>query len=171
MIGQALGVVWSSDGSHLISIKAKVRKGSGKLYVDGFIGQEFLDTVEMVTDLLADTNEFDILSKNITFHVPCPLDGPSAALPLFLALHSALTKRPINQRLAFTGALSASDEVIAVGGIIDKIAVARRANLDGIVIPIKNLTELPSFSKAAPWGDLFICPISTIAEALALALP
>ena len=127
-IGQAFGLVWTPEGTNLIQITAKIRKGTGKIFIDGDIDHDFLANMEMAYYLFQDNNNFDLAKHNITFDIAGPVDGYSSGLPMFVSLHSALNKRPVNQSVAFTGALSESGKVLAVPGIINKIAACRRAN-------------------------------------------
>lgn len=170
-IGQAYGLVWTPEGSTLVQMKAKIRKGSGKIYVDGDVDHAFLASMETAFNLFQVATQFDLEKHNLTFDVPGHVDGISAALPMFIALNSAFTKQPVNQNVAFTGALSEEGAVLPVPGIIAKIAACRRANLDTIIFPMENLPELPEFSGVAPWGNLAICPIVRAIEGLIMALP
>lgn len=170
-IGQAFGLVWTTEGSSLIQIKAKIRKGTGKIYVDGDIDHDFLANMETAYHLFEDNNNFNLNKHNITFDVPGPVDGFSCGLAMFVALHSALAKQPINQNVAFTGGLSETGAVLAVPGIIEKLKAARRADLDTIVMPMENMPELPRYADIAPWGNLAICPIVRALEAVVISLP
>lgn len=170
-IGQAYGLVWTPEGSNLVQITTKIRKGSGKIFVDGDIDHQFLANMETAYYLFQDNHDFNLEKHNITFDVPGPVDGYSVGLPLFVAMHSALTKQPVNQNVAFTGALSEAGCVLAVPGIIEKMVACRRANLETIVMPMDNMPELPEYSRTAPWGHLAICPIVRALEALVISLP
>jgi len=95
------------------------------------------------------------------------IDGPSAGLAFFLALHSALTHTPLPQDVAVTGEVSLSGGVRAVGGIVEKLYAARQAGMRSILVPHENLKEL----DAAPEG-ITVVAVATVAEALAaLGLP
>lgn len=170
-IGQALCIGCTKTGGELLPLIVLAVPGSGKLSVEGDITYQFLKSIEHVVGIFSQTNEFGILDKDVTICIPKPLDGTSAALPMYIALHSALTSTLVNQRIAFTGALSDTDEVRAVGGIIDKVAIARIGKMDGVVIPMQNLKEFPGYSESAPWGNLFLIPVTRLSEALAIALP
>ena len=166
-IGQAYGLVWSSEGSSLIQIKTTIRKGSGKLAVNGDIGHDFLLSIEAAINLYHHLYKFDLDAFNITFHIPGPIDGPSAGLALFVSLHSAFTKSPINQRMAFTGAISERGEVLGVDEIDSKLMAAKRGNLESIVFPTANLPELPQ----KEWSPLILCPIINVTDAIVVSVP
>jgi ATP-dependent Lon protease len=90
------------------------------------------------------------------------IDGPSAGLPIFLALYSALTRTRLPQDVAITGELSISGKVRPVGGIIEKVYAARQAGMRLVLIPKENEREVER-----AFGPLAIEPVATIDEALA----
>lgn len=167
-VGQAYGLVWTPGGSSLIQIKTKVRKGRGTLTIEGDIGHEFMVAIETAYNLLDHTNEVELSAYNITCTVPGPVDGASAALPLYLSLYSAITETPLAQDMAFTGALSYTGGVLAVDKITEKIEAASRAGMKGIAMPLDNLPELTPLSDSSTWGKLYVCPLARAFEAVTI---
>ncbi len=90
------------------------------------------------------------------------IDGPSAGLAFFLALHSALARVALPQDVAVTGEVSLAGNVRAVGGIVEKLYAARQAGMRAIVIPRENAREI----EATPEG-IEVVPVGTVVEALA----
>jgi ATP-dependent Lon protease len=90
------------------------------------------------------------------------IDGPSAGLAFFLALYSALTRRPLPQDVAVTGEVSLAGNVRAVGGVVEKLYAARAAGMRAIVLPRENAREI----EATPEG-IEVIPVGTVVEALA----
>jgi ATP-dependent Lon protease len=90
------------------------------------------------------------------------IDGPSAGLAFFLALHSALARVALPQDIAVTGEVSLAGNVRAVGGIVEKLYAARQAGMRAIVIPRENAREI----EATPEG-IEVVPVGTVVEALA----
>ncbi len=106
------------------------------------------------------------------------VDGDSASCAELCTLISAIAKIPLKQNLAMTGALSQHGEVMAIGGVNEKIegffdiCVARGLSGEqGVVIPAANLSDLmlrQDIVEACSKGRFAIYAISTLDEALQL---
>jgi ATP-dependent Lon protease len=90
------------------------------------------------------------------------IDGPSAGLAFFLALHSALERIALPQDVAVTGEISLAGNVRGVGGVVEKLYAARQAGMRAIVIPRENVRDI----DAAPEG-IEVISVGTVVEALA----
>ena len=90
------------------------------------------------------------------------IDGPSAGLAFFLALHSALAHVPLPQDVAVTGEVSLAGNVRGVGGVVEKLYAARQAGMRAIIIPRENARDI----ETAPDG-IDVIPVGTVVEALA----
>ena len=106
------------------------------------------------------------------------IEGDSASGAELAALLSALADVPINLSLAFTGALSQSGHILAVGGVSRKIEgffeVCRRHGLtgtQGVIMPRDNVDHLmlgDDVVNAVSEGKFHIYPVSHITEAMEL---
>ena len=106
------------------------------------------------------------------------IEGDSASGAELAALLSAMAQVPIDMGLAFTGALSQSGQIMAVGGVTRKIEgffeVCRRHGLtgsQGVVIPKDNLEHLilnQQVLEAIEGGQFHIYPVEHISEAMEL---
>lgn len=104
------------------------------------------------------------------------VDGDSASGAELAALISALSGRANNLSLAFTGAVSQSGAIMAVGGATPKIEgffeVCRRRGLtgdQGVIIPRDNVVHLmlkQEVLDAVEAGRFQIYPVQTIEQAL-----
>ena len=106
------------------------------------------------------------------------VEGDSASGAELTALLSALADVPVNLSLAFTGAVSQTGQIMAVGGVTRKIEgfyeVCKRHGLrngQGVIIPKDNIDHLmlnDEVTAAAEAGKFNIYPVAHINEALEL---
>jgi ATP-dependent Lon protease len=105
-------------------------------------------------------------------HVPegaTPKDGPSAGVGMCTALVSALTNIPVRCDIAMTGEITLRGEILAIGGLKEKLLAAHRGGIKTVLIPHENekdLIEIPNNIK----GKLKILPVKWIDEVLEKAL-
>ncbi len=106
------------------------------------------------------------------------IEGDSASGAELAALLSALAEVPIRLDLAFTGAVSHSGQIMAVGGVTQKVEgffkVCSRQKLtgtQGVILPADNVDHLmlaPNVLKAVDEGKFAVYAVRTIEEALFL---
>ena len=106
------------------------------------------------------------------------VEGDSASGAELAALLSALSNVPVSQSLAFTGAVSQSGTIMAVGSVTRKIEgfyeVCKRRGLSpgqGVIIPHDNIDHLmlkEEVIHAVEQGKFNIYPVRHISEALPL---
>ena len=106
------------------------------------------------------------------------IEGDSASGAELAALLSAIAGVPLVLHLAFTGAVSQSGQIMAVGGVNRKVEgffeVCRRHGLtgkQGVILPQDNLDHLllkKSVLQAVEEGKFHIYPVSHIHEAMEL---
>ncbi|MFW6035274.1 MAG: ATP-dependent protease LonB [Halothermotrichaceae bacterium] len=103
-------------------------------------------------------NDYDI---HINFPGGLPIDGPSAGVSMSVAIYSALTKTPIDNKIAMTGEVSIRGLIKPVGGVNAKIEAAKRGGAERVLIPKDNWQNL--FGKIR---NIEIIPVSTLEEAI-----
>jgi ATP-dependent Lon protease len=111
-------------------------------------------------------------THDLHIHVPegaTPKDGPSAGIGMCTALVSVATNIPVRADVAMTGEITLRGEVLAIGGLKEKLLAARRGGIKTVVIPHENerdLAEVPDNIK----DNLDIKPVKWIDEVLGIAL-
>lgn len=106
------------------------------------------------------------------------IEGDSASGAELAALLSAISEVPLRLSLAFTGAVSQSGQIMAVGGVTRKIEgffeLCSRRGLtgeQGVILPRDNVEHLMLDEKvirAVQDGRFFIYPVTHISEAMEL---
>ncbi|MOA26050.1 Lon protease [compost metagenome] len=110
--------------------------------------------------------------RDIHIHVPegaTPKDGPSAGIGMCTALVSAVTGIPVRADVAMTGEITLRGQVLAIGGLKEKLLAAHRGGITTVIIPeenVRDLKEIPENIKQ----DLQIKPVKWIDEVLQIAL-
>lgn len=106
-------------------------------------------------------------------HVPAgavPKDGPSTGVAMAAALVSELTGRTVRSDLAMTGEITLSGNVLAVGGIKEKVLAARRVGVAHAIPPKRNESQVKDDLCEDLKHEIGVHYVSTIDEALKLAL-
>ena len=109
---------------------------------------------------------------DLHIHVPegaTPKDGPSAGIGMCTALVSVLTRYSVRADVAMTGEITLRGQVLAIGGLKEKLLAAHRGGIRTVIIPEENerdLKEIPDNIKSA----LEIRPVRWIDQVLDIAL-
>jgi ATP-dependent Lon protease len=177
-VGQVTGLAWTSVGGDILTIESAVVPGKGRQIHTGSLGDVMKESIQAAMTVVrsrarslgipADFHE----KRDIHIHVPegaTPKDGPSAGIGMCTAMVSALTGIPVRSDVAMTGEITLRGQVLAIGGLKEKLLAAHRGGIRTVVIPeenIRDLKEIPDNIKAA----LGIRPVKWIDEVLDIAL-
>lgn len=145
--GTSVGLAWTPVGGEVLFIETTKMVGHKGLIVTGQLGDVMKESVTAALSYLrshtaqVQVNE-DFYDKiEIHVHVPAgavPKDGPSAGIAMLTALTSLLTNRRVKSRLAMTGEITLSGQVLPVGGIKEKVLAANRAGVNTLILPSQN---------------------------------
>ncbi len=150
-VGVTNGLAWTSYGGEMIRIEAVVMPGKGRLILTGQLGNVMKESAQAALSYArTHAKDFNINAKMFThydlhIHVPAggiPKDGPSAGIAMLSSILSALTQRPINAQFAMTGELNLHGDVMAIGGVKEKILTAKRNRVPHVILPTKNQNDL-----------------------------
>ena len=176
--------VYGANMGALMEIEATARRvlnRRGNLKVSGIIEEEEISSsnkkikrkgtaycsvqnVLTVLDNLLDVNteEYDI---HVNFPGGIPVDGPSAGISIVTAIYSAITNIPISNKVAMTGEISIQGLVKPIGGVNAKIAAAKKAGANLVIIPQENWSD--SFKSLE---GIRIKAVNSIEEVIKLSL-
>jgi len=159
-IGVATGLAWTSLGGVTLSIETTqhAAKTSG-FKATGQMGDVMKESSEIAFSyVLSSFVEYGLnpnLFENsmIHMHIPegaTPKDGPSAGVTMATALFSLAMQKPAKTNIAMTGELTLTGQVLAVGGIKEKVIAAKRIHICELILPEsvrKDYDELPGHIK------------------------
>ena len=177
-IGVATGLAWTPFGGDILFIETSVMRGSGRLILTGQLGDVMKESAQAALSYLRANEkkykltEFPFDKKDIHIHVPAgaiPKDGPSAGITLATSLLSALSEKPVKASVAMTGEITLRGDVLAVGGLKEKILAAKRAGINEIIAPKENQNEIEEIEPQYLEG-LNIHYVKSVDEVFKLAI-
>ncbi|MDD7805298.1 MAG: endopeptidase La [Endozoicomonas sp. (ex Botrylloides leachii)] len=177
-VGQVTGLAWTQVGGELLTIEAAAVAGKGQIIKTGSLGDVMQESIQTALTVVRSRVSAlgvppDFHKRNdLHIHVPegaTPKDGPSAGIGMCTALVSVLTNVAVKADVAMTGEITLRGQVLAIGGLKEKLLAAHRGGIKTVVIPEENrrdLREIPDNIKE----DLKIIPVQWIDEVLDIAL-
>ena len=177
-VGVATGLAYTEYGGDLLSIEAVRLPGRGRMKATGKLGDVMRESVEAAASYVrANAAQFGISPNqfgitDIHVHVPegaTPKDGPSAGIAIVSTIVSLFTGIPIHKDVAMTGEVTLRGDVLAIGGLKEKLLAALRGGVGKVLIPKENekyLVEVPENVRSG----LDIIPVGTVREVLHFAL-
>ncbi|MCG6112606.1 MAG: endopeptidase La [Paracoccus sp.] len=177
-VGVVTGLAWTSVGGDLLQIEALRLPGKGRMKTTGKLGDVMKESIDAANSFVRSVApeigvrppEFD--KRDIHVHVPegaTPKDGPSAGIAMVTSVVSVMTNIPVRKDIAMTGEVTLRGNVLAIGGLKEKLLAALRGGIKTVLIPQdneKDLVEIPDNVKQG----LTIIPVSNVREVLRHAL-
>ena len=177
-IGQVTGLAVTSVGGELLSIETAVVPGKGVTTKTGSLGDVMQESIQAAITVVRSRSEAlgidpDFHKKiDLHIHMPegaTPKDGPSAGIALCTALVSVLTDIPARADVAMTGEITLRGQVLAIGGLKEKLLAAHRGGIRTVLIPEDNRKDLKDIPKVI-LDALTIHPVQWIDQVLEIAL-
>ena len=177
-IGVSMGLGVTPMGGEILFIEVGLMPGSGKVVLTGKLGDVMQESAQAAFSYIRSNAknlgiDSEIFSKtDLHVHLPegsTPKDGPSAGLPLMMAIISSFTKIAINQNVAMTGEITLRGHITEIGGLKDKLIAAKRGLADTVLIPEDNEKDLNEISDEIKNG-LKIISLKNVKDAIEFAL-
>ncbi len=177
-VGRVNGLaVLGSEGSFsgiVLPIESEVTPGGKKtqFVATGKLGEIAKEAVKNVSAIILkqfgeDLKEYDVFVQFLQT-AASGVEGDSASIAVATAIISAYTKVPVRQDTALTGSLSVRGEVLAVGGVTQKVEAALQAGIARVLVPKAN--EKDVLLSVADRKKIQVIPVSTVQEVLKEAL-
>ena len=155
-IGVVNGLAWTAVGGTTLEVQAVKMEGKGVLQLTGKLGDVMQESARVAYSYVRHIkNELGIKEKfnettDVHLHFPegaVPKDGPSAGITITTAIISVLTDKEVRQDVAMTGEITITGEVLAVGGIKEKVIGAHRVGIRDVVLPYDNKVDTEELPK------------------------
>jgi ATP-dependent Lon protease len=173
-VGSVTGLAWTSVGGDILSVDVTIMDGTEKLTLTGQLGDVMKESAQAALSYIrSNAKSLGVPAgfyskKEIHIHLPegaIPKDGPSAGITLAMALISAAANRPARSDVAMTGEITLRGNVLAIGGLNEKLLAAKRNGIMTVLIPKENVKDLPEIPARVREG-LKIIPLEKIEDAV-----
>ncbi len=177
-IGVTTGLAWTSVGGELLSIEAVELRGKGNMKLTGKLGEVMQESIQTARSYVQSRGaqygipyaKFE--KRDIHLHVPegaTPKDGPSAGVAMVTSIVSVLTENSVRKDIAMTGEVTLRGNVLAIGGLKEKLLAAHRGGIKTVLIPKDNEKDLIEIPENVKQG-LEILSVEHVDEVLEKAL-
>ncbi|MDV3157517.1 MAG: endopeptidase La [Candidatus Phytoplasma australasiaticum] len=150
-IGVVNGLAYTTVGGDVLSIETTCYPGKGKLVLTGHLGKVIEESAITAFSFLKSNAkklgiDYDIFDKK-DFHInfvesAIPKDGPSAGVTIATSLFSVMTSQKVKGNIAMTGEIRLTGDVIAIGGLKEKVLAADRIGINVVFIPKANSKDI-----------------------------
>ncbi|MDR1832422.1 MAG: endopeptidase La [Fusobacteriaceae bacterium] len=150
-IGNVNGLAWTAVGGVTLEVQGVAIPGKGELSLTGTLGNVMKESAQVAyTYVKANPQKYVALTddffekNNIHLHFPegaTPKDGPSAGITIATTIISVVTGKKVKQDIAMTGEITIRGEVLAIGGVKEKVIGAHRAGIYEVILPDDNRVD------------------------------
>ncbi|MFY9223668.1 MAG: endopeptidase La [Blastocatellia bacterium] len=177
-IGVVTGLAWTPVGGDVLFIEALLMKGKGGLMLTGQMGDVMKESAQAALSYAKSrAKEFQInedlfANHDIHIHIPegaIPKDGPSAGITLVTAIVSVLSNRLVKRSVAMTGEVTLRGNVLAIGGLKEKVLAAHRNKITTVIIPATNRKDIDDIPKEVS-KDIEFVYAENVKQVLKIAL-
>ncbi|WP_048057921.1 ATP-dependent protease LonB [Methanothermococcus okinawensis] len=129
-----------NPGTHLLNITGDLAKHS--ITLASALSKKYVSEGKLP---LKSEEEIDLNSKEIYIQFSqsySKIDGDSATAAVCLSIISSLLKIPLKQDFAITGSLDLNGNILAIGGVNEKINAAKEYGFKRVIIPESNMIDV-----------------------------
>jgi len=144
-VGEAVGLAWTRVGGEVLVVESLIIPGNSKMMLTGHLGDVMKESATIAMTLCksmcGDSKREFFEKSDFHIHVPegaVPKDGPSAGVTILTSLCSVVLNKTVRNDLAMTGEITLNGDVLAVGGLREKMLAAKRMGIKEIIVPKSN---------------------------------
>jgi len=149
--GVVPGLAWTSFGGDILFIETTAMPGGRGFQVTGSIGNVMQESARAALSYVRSRADslgipagfFD--KFDLHMHIPAgaqPKDGPSAGVTMATSLVSLISGRKVKPQVGMTGEITLRGQVLAIGGVKEKVLAAHRNGLTTVILPKRNEQDI-----------------------------
>lgn len=155
-VGLVSGLSYSTVGGGVLTIEVNTVLGDGKIIMTGRLGDVMQESAKAaLSAVMGKATQYGIdpelfRKRDIHIHVPegaVKKDGPSAGGALATAIYSAFTNKKIDNNVAMTGEITIRGNILAIGGLKEKLFACVRAGIENVIVPAQNKDDVKELPK------------------------
>lgn len=155
-VGLVSGLSYSTVGGGVLTIEVNTVLGDGKIIMTGRLGDVMQESAKAaLSAVMGKATQYGIdpelfRKRDIHIHVPegaVKKDGPSAGGALATAIYSAFTNKKIDNNVAMTGEITIRGNILAIGGLKEKLFACVRAGIENVIVPAQNRDDVKELPK------------------------
>lgn len=147
MPGVVPGLAWTSFGGEVLFVEATAMPGGRGFQITGSVGNVMQESARAAMSYVRSRAQSlnipaEFFNKyDVHMHIPSgaqPKDGPSAGVTMATALVSLISGRKVLPQVGMTGEITLRGQVLAIGGVKEKVLAAHRNGLTTVILPKRN---------------------------------
>ena len=176
--GVVPGLAWTSFGGDILFIETTAMPGGRGFQVTGSVGNVMQESARAALSYVRSRahelklpNEF-FEKFEVHMHIPAgaqPKDGPSAGVTMATSMVSLISGRKVKPHVGMTGEITLRGQVLAIGGVKEKVLAAHRNGLTTVILPRPNEQDLDDVPDEIRKSMKFIL-VDTVEDVLKAAL-
>ena len=151
MPGVVPGLAWTSFGGDVLFVEATAMPGGRGFQITGSVGNVMQESARAALSYVRSRAPalkipYEFFDKyDLHMHIPAgsqPKDGPSAGVTMATALVSLICGRKVRPQVGMTGEITLRGQVLAIGGVKEKVLAAHRNGLTTVILPKRNEQDI-----------------------------
>ena len=146
-IGVTNSLAWTPFGGNIQRIECITFNGTGKVLITGNVKEILKESINVAISYIKynkyttkDLNSIDLHLNFINSSIK--KEGSSGGVAITTAILSILKNKIVDSSIAMTGEITLNGDILAVGGIKEKVIGAYNNNIKTIYIPKGNILDL-----------------------------
>ncbi len=150
--GVVNSLAWTPYGGNIQKIECITYNGEGNIKITGNVEKILKESILIALSYIKYKKYIKIDLKEIDIHINAinasiKKEGSSGGTAITTAILSSLKNTVIDDNIAMTGEITLNGDILAVGGIKEKIIGAYNNNIKKVFIPYNNKSDLNNIPK------------------------